>query len=163
MNLFFVQDFLENSAARVPNTTALVCGDQRLTYQQINDSANRLGAALVDMGIGRQDRVIIFLDNSPECVISLFGVLKAGAIFVILNPTMKSKKLNYILRDSGARAIITDGNKLKIINEAINETSALRHIIWIEKLNPSFTRDRSDIVQSTWGDLFSRGQSSRLW
>jgi len=162
MNLFLVQDFLENSAARLPNKTALVCGDQRLTYQQINDSANRLGAALVDMGIGRQDRVIIFLDNSPECVISLFGVLKAGAIFVILNPTMKSKKLNHILKDSGARAIITHGNKFKIINEALNKTPDLRHIIWIEKPTSPFNIDASGIAQNVWGDLFSRVEDSPI-
>src|SRR4030042_5132094 len=138
-----VSHFLENSTARLPDKTALVCGDQRLTYRQINESANRLGAALMDMGIRRQDRVIVFLDNSAECVISLFGILKAGGMFVILNPTMKSKKINYILKDSGARAIITYGSKSKIINEAVSGAPDLHHIIWIGKPTSSFIGDAS--------------------
>lgn len=156
-----VNHFLEHSAARLPDKTALVCGDQRLTYRQINESANRLGAALTDMGIRRQDRVIIFLDNSSECVISLFGVLKSGAIFVILNPTMKSKKLNYILRDSGARVIITQSNKSKIINEAVSDLTDLRHIIWVGK-PPSFTGDSSGTFHHGWEEVFSQTPNPRL-
>ena len=96
-----VNHFLENSAVHLPDKVALICGDQRLTYQEINHSADQLASALRDMGIKRQDRVIIFLDNSAESVISLFGILKAGAIFIMLNPTMKAKKLNYILTEKG--------------------------------------------------------------
>ena len=71
-----VNHFLENSAARLPNKVALICEDKRLTYQEINDSANQLAAALTEMGVKRQDRVVIFLDNSTESVISLFGILQ---------------------------------------------------------------------------------------
>jgi len=106
-----VQQYLEDSALRLPDKTALICGKKRLTYKQINDSANRLAAALVNMGIKRQDRIVIFLDNSPEAVISLFGILKAGAVFIILNPQMKAKKLNYILKDSGRDDLIKTGGE----------------------------------------------------
>jgi acyl-CoA synthetase (AMP-forming)/AMP-acid ligase II len=71
---YLVHHFLENSAAKLPNKVALICGDQRLTYQQINQLSNQLSYSLIDMGIKRQDRVIIFLDNSAEAVISLFGI-----------------------------------------------------------------------------------------
>ena len=87
-----VNNFLENSAKRLPDKVALICGDERLTYSEINKKADQLAAGLLDMGIKRQDRVIVFLDNSVESVIALFGILKAGAIFIMLNATMKSKK-----------------------------------------------------------------------
>ena len=157
-----VQHFLEHSAQRLRDKTALISGDQRLTYSQLNDLADRLSAALMEMGIRRQDRVIIFLDNSTECVISIFGILKAGAIFVILNPTMKSKKLSYILKDSGARAIITQGSKSKIVSEAVSEAPDLCHIIWIGKPDSSVTGDASGTVHHKWEDLFSRIQSPNL-
>lgn len=106
--------------------------------------------------------MIVFLDNSAECVISLFGILKAGAIFVILNPALKSKKLNYILRDSGARAIITDGNRSGIVDEAVKETPDLLHIVWIGKPASPSTGKGSPIVHHAWGDLLASIQESRV-
>jgi len=126
-----VQKYLENSALRLPDKTALICGNNRLTYREINDSVNRLAAALVNMGIRNQDRIIVFMDNSPEAVISLFGILKAGAIFIILNPQMKAKKLNYILKDSGACCLLTHASKAQVIADAISGLEDLKHIIWV--------------------------------
>ena len=89
-----VQNFLERSAAKLPDKIALVCDEKRVSYKYINKLADQLSADLLEMGISRQDRVVIFMDNSVESVVSLFGILKAGGIFIIVNPTMKSKKLN---------------------------------------------------------------------
>jgi amino acid adenylation domain-containing protein len=150
-----VNHFLENSAARLPDKIALICGDQRFTYQQINQSANHLASALLGMGIKRQDRVVIFLDNSAESVISLFGILKAGAIFIMLNPTMKSKKLNYILKDSGARALITQTSKGRIISEALNGVPDLKHIFWLGRSNQLPKKNLSTITFHSWDDIFS--------
>ena len=88
-----VHALLENSAARFPQKTALICGQQRLSYGDLNNCADQLAAALVGMGIKRQDRVVILLENSTESVIALYAVLKAGGVFVMLNPGMKDGKL----------------------------------------------------------------------
>ncbi len=157
-----VNHFLENSAKRLPDKVALVCGDQRLTYRQINRSADQLAASLIDMGIKRQDRIVVFLDNSAESVISLFGILKAGAIFIMLNPTMKSKKLNYILKDSGARALITQRNKARIVKEAINEAPELEHVFWVDKSSKLPEMPSSSISSYVWDEIFSNPNASAL-
>ncbi|MCK5349489.1 MAG: AMP-binding protein, partial [Desulfobacula sp.] len=146
-------------AKRFPDKVALICGDQRLTYQHLNNAADKLAAALVDMDVSRQDRIIIFLDNSIESVISLFGVLKAGCIFIMLNATMKSKKLNYIIKDSGARVIITHINKGRVIEEAIQGITQLEHIIWCHgssgKININIEKHPTKITSSvSWSELF---------
>jgi len=151
-----VNHFLENSAKRLPDKVALICEDKRLTYREINSSADQLAAALIDMGVKRQDRVIVFLDNSAESVIALFGILKAGAIFIILNPTMKSKKLNYILKDSGASILIAQTSKARIAKEAINEAPELKHIFWIGKPEQIPKTPSSIISSHVWEDIFSR-------
>jgi long-chain acyl-CoA synthetase len=148
-----VHHFLENSAKRLPEKVALICDDQRLTYREINSLADQFAAALVNMGVRRQDRIVIFLDNSAESVISLFGILKAGAIFIMVNPTMKSKKLNYILNDSGARVLITHTNKTRIVKEAINDVPDLEHIIWKGK-SPKLPRGIAGPKNSAWKELF---------
>jgi len=128
-----IHNFLENSALRFPDKIALICDNKKYTYQQINDSANRFASALINLGVGRQDRVLIFLDNSAESVISLFGILKAGGIFVIPNATMKTKKLIYILKDTGAGVLITHKNKDRILKEVVKDTVDLKQIIWVGK------------------------------
>ena len=125
-----VQHFLENSAARLQDKVYLICGDTRMTYAGVNAAAERLASALLEMGVARQDRVIIFLDNSVESVIAMFGIMKAGCIFVMLNATMKAKKLNYILNDSGARVMITHTAKTRIITDSVCQAPELEHIIW---------------------------------
>ena len=70
---------------------------------------------MIERGLRRGDRVAIWLYNSPEVVIALFAVLKAGAVFVILNPTTKWKKVEYILNNSRARALITDASNARAL------------------------------------------------
>ncbi len=101
-----VQDFLQQSAARLPDKVALVCGGQRLTCAEIDGRANRLHRALRACGVGRGDRVAIYLPNCVEAVIGIFATLKAGAVFVMVNSTTKRDKLLYILNNCRASALL---------------------------------------------------------
>jgi len=104
-----VQDFLQNSAERFPDKTALVCGDERLTYAEIEAQANRLAHALIAHGLQRGDRAALYLPNSVEAAVAIFAILKAAGIFVIVNPTTKRDKLTYILNNCQATALFTSG------------------------------------------------------
>jgi long-chain acyl-CoA synthetase len=124
-----LNNFLENSAEKFPDKIALVCQGQRLTYQQINDTANRLASGLKDFGVERGDRVAIFLENSVESVLSIFGILKADAVFVIINPTTKKDKLTYILNNCRIKALITNSDKPDLIQEVLQKTTSLKSVI----------------------------------
>jgi len=76
-----VHEWLRCSARRFPDKEALICGNQRLTYKDLDRRSDHLAAALRDIGIHRHDRAAILLDNSFETVISLYGILKAGGVF----------------------------------------------------------------------------------
>src|SRR5262245_22156065 len=107
-----VEAFLELSALRFHEKTALVCGQRRLNYGQIEEQCNQLAHGLIRLGIQREDRVAVYLNNSVESVLSIFAILKAGAVFTIVNPAIKPEKLIYTLNDSGAKVVITDVQKL---------------------------------------------------
>ncbi|MFX0195926.1 MAG: class I adenylate-forming enzyme family protein [Candidatus Hodarchaeota archaeon] len=124
-----VNNFLENSARKYPDKVALIYQNQRLTYQEVDENANQLACSLRDQGIKRGDRVAILMDSSPEAVISLFGILKMDGIFLMLSPTMKSNKLEYILNDCQVKALITHTNKLKIVEQAVKNCPFLTSII----------------------------------
>lgn len=132
-----VHEYLELTCDRLPDKTLCVYKTERLSYYEVELYSNKLGAFLIDIGVKRHDRVIIFLDNSSYSAISIFGILKAGAAFVPLNPTIKHQKLNYILRDSGAKVIITQSDKLEVINSAAADLSGVK-VVSVDQCNLHF-------------------------
>ena len=109
-----VQNYLQVSAERYPNKIALVCDGQRLTYTDIDFLTNHFAEVLIDNGVRRGDRIVIYLRNSVELVVGIFGVLKAGATFVVINPSTKVNKLINILKDCQATGLFYDLERIKI-------------------------------------------------
>ena len=103
-----VESFLLESARRFPAKTALVAGPERLTYEELAKRATAFAAQLASKGVQRGDRVVIFLHNSPEAVVAVFGTLLAGGIFSVVNPGTKSDKLAYILNHCTAKVLVTE-------------------------------------------------------
>jgi long-chain acyl-CoA synthetase len=157
-----VNHFLETSARRIPNKIALICGEKRLTYNEINQAADKLAQALIKQGAVRQDRIIIFMDSSVEAVIALFAVLKAGCAFIIANSTMKAKKLGYIINDSGTCIIIAQDNKARIVNAAIKDAAFLKNIIWCPGAKEKISNEDSNhkgISVFSWNSLMNDSSS----
>ncbi|MBO2451313.1 amino acid adenylation domain-containing protein [Actinomadura barringtoniae] len=92
-------DLFERQAARTPDDVALVCGEESLTYAELNGRANRLAHELIARGIGPEDRVALVLPRTPEIVVSLLGVLKAGAAYVPIDPEYPADRIAYMLDD----------------------------------------------------------------
>ena len=117
-----IDDFLARSASLLPEKIALVCGPRRLTYREIDDAANQLARGLQELGVSRGDRVVLHLENSVEAVISIFGVLRAGAAFVPVGSTVKSDKLSYILNDCEAVVLIVDQRGQQVAADALHRS-----------------------------------------
>lgn len=124
-----LNEFLEQSAYNYPDKIALICRDKKNTFMEIERAANSFCNALIGEGFKRQDRAVIYLDNSVESAVALFGILKAGGIFVIINPMVKLKKLEYILADCQARVLITDTRHLAAISEITPNLPQLDSVI----------------------------------
>ena len=106
-DIALVHHFLESSARRFPDKTALIHGDLRATYGEINNYSNHLCRWLLDQGVSKGDRVVLLLKNSLEYVVSYYGILKAGGIAVPLSTGIKPDGLNPILAGLKPSAIIT--------------------------------------------------------
>jgi long-chain acyl-CoA synthetase len=96
--------FLEDSARRYPARDALVLGDTRLTYTQVNGAANQVANLLVGRGIQPGDKVALTCPNLPFFPVVYYGILKAGAVVVPLNVLLKGREVAYHLADSEAKA-----------------------------------------------------------
>ena len=95
---------LEDSARRYPDRDALVLGDTRLTYAQVNGAANQVANLLVERGIQPGEKVALSCPNLPYFPIVYYGILKAGAVVVPLNVLLKGREVAYHLADADVKA-----------------------------------------------------------
>lgn len=131
--MLLIDNFLEESAVRLPEKTALVVGDKRFSYRRVEKDTNRLAHALLEEGLLSQgERVAVVLDNTFEAALAIFGTIKAAGVFMIVNPTVKANKLGYILDNSRASVLVTDARKLHNVATAINQSKYLRSVIIIQ-------------------------------
>jgi len=128
--LILVHDFLADSAMHRPDSPAIICNGEIHTFGRIHQESERIACRLQEGGIAPGDRVAIFMENSAELVISVFGVLKAGGVFVVVNPTTKPKKLAYVLDDCGARGLIAHRKLARVVAPVEADLPSLRTVIW---------------------------------
>jgi acyl-CoA synthetase (AMP-forming)/AMP-acid ligase II len=124
-----VNEFLERSADKYPDKIALICKDHRLTFSTVDQRANRIAHAFKDAGLERGERVAIYVDPSVEAVDSIFAVLKAGGVFIVVNPQVKAHKASYILNDCQVRVLVTDVFHLKEISGELEGCPHLEHVV----------------------------------
>ena len=124
-----VDEFLERNVSEHPNKTALIFGDQRLSYAELNTMAARFASALVDKGIACGDRVVIVTPNAVETIVAIFGILKAGGVFLVVHHSIKEKKLAYILDDCGARAVVLFKNQVPAFESVIESCGSLQCLV----------------------------------
>jgi fatty-acyl-CoA synthase len=103
-----IAQMLERNARRTPEREALIYGDRRLSYGQLDAESNRAARALQRRGISKGDRVGLISFNSDQFVIAYYAALKLGAIVVPINPRSAPPELVYQLADSGAVALLFD-------------------------------------------------------
>jgi amino acid adenylation domain-containing protein len=102
-----IHHLFEAQVARSPDAVAVVCGERRLTYGELNGRANRLAHRLRDLGVGPEVLVGLYLDRSPELLIGVLGVLKAGGAYVPLDPAYPGERLGAVVEDAGFPVLLT--------------------------------------------------------
>ena len=100
--------FLRRSAYVWPDKVAVVHGERRYTYRQLEERANRLASALRALGLGHLDRVAIIAPNTPAMLEAHFGIPAAGLVIVPINIRLNADEVGYILKHSGARVLLID-------------------------------------------------------
>src|SRR5437899_10622828 len=103
-----VDELIARQAEKTPKAEAVICGEKRLTYEELESAANRLAHHLRGMGVGPEVLVGVCLERSVEMVVALLGVLKAGGAYVPLDPSYPRERLAYMLEDSGAAVVISE-------------------------------------------------------
>ncbi|MFI9254336.1 amino acid adenylation domain-containing protein [Streptomyces sp. NPDC053069] len=118
----------EARADRAPDKTAVLSGAEEVTYAELNARANRLARLLVEHGIGPERTVALMLPRSPEVVVAVLAVLKAGAAYLPVDPAYPVDRISYMLADARPALLLTDEAtraRLEELPEPATETLVL--------------------------------------
>src|ERR671923_2927094 len=129
---FNIADYLVDRHVREGRgeRTAILCGDESVTYAQVAERSNRVANGLQAMGVRREDRVLLLLLDAPAFVYSFIGALKLGAVPIPTNTLLKSPDYRYMLNDSRARVVIASEALLPQLNAIPrNELPYLEHVV----------------------------------
>jgi 3-oxocholest-4-en-26-oate---CoA ligase len=140
-----IADLAEHAIDTVPDRVALISGDQRLTYAELEEKANRLAHYLIDRGIKKDDKVGLYCRNRIEIVIAMLGVVKAGAILVNVNFRYVEGELRYLFDNSDMVALVHERQYADRVANVLPETPDVKTILVIE--------DGSDLDYQRYGGV----------
>ena len=123
-----IDQILPGTAARLPDKTALIFGGRTFTYRELERLTNQAANGLKALGVKKGDRVTLFAQNSCEWVISYLGIAKAGGVINPVNAMLTADELAYVVKDCGARVLITTSERAKAVLHLKNEGS-LKEIV----------------------------------
>lgn len=125
-----VHDLLMRMATERPHAAALTYRDETVTYAALRAAVRSFAAHLPDYEVARGDRVAIYLEKRIETVTAMFATSAVGAMFVPINPVLKPAQVAHILRDSGARLLVTSSDRLSQLAEVVVQTD-VAHVLCI--------------------------------
>ena len=125
---------LKKTSCNVPNRTALVLGDRRVSYRELDDYSDRIASYLVGIGIKKSDHIAILTSHTPDWAINFFGILKSGGAAILLSTMLKEPELASLLADSDAKVLITEKCFLRSLSPYLPNIPLLKYIITVDSV-----------------------------
>jgi len=143
-----LHDFVARAAERWPQVTALVAKGEQLSYGALWSEIECHAAGLADLGIGRGERVGVWLEKRTETITAFFGASLAGAVFVPINPVLRPPQVHHILTDCNVGILITSRERLQSLGDLLDGCPDLHHVVLVD------ARD---------GDVWAQGPNVANW
>jgi amino acid adenylation domain-containing protein len=145
---YHLTQLLKRSVERRPEATAVWARSRTLTYRELDERSNQLAHLLHERGVKKGDRVGMYFPKSVESLIAMFGIMKAGAAYVPLDPDQPAARASYIINNCRMIALITDGQRLNRLDRELTECLAFKIVLGFQ---PS--EDAHDLI--AWDSLDS--------
>ena len=128
---FPLQDYLTNTANRLPDKIAIIDEDRKFTFKEISETSDRLASGLVELNVQKGDRIGLLSPNCAEFAIAFFGILKAGATVSTINSGYREREIAHQLNNSGAQILIVHHSLVPMAEAARNDIPALQKLLVI--------------------------------
>ncbi len=133
--VYLLHQAVDNAAEKFPENEAVRFSGRSLTYAELKQRTDRLAAVLIERGVSRGDRVGIYLKKSLESIVAIYGILKAGAAYVPLDPFAPTARLSFVLRDCDVHHLITTDDQMPFVVEMMEQGAELEHLIGVSSEN----------------------------
>jgi len=151
---FLLNQLLTESTQRQPDQAAVVSPEATLTYAELDSLSNQIANQLLEDGVRTGDRVGIFLPKSTYSVAALFGIQKAGAAYVPIDPNSPSQRAAYILRNCDIRGLVTNSEKLATLPEDFFHAGTVRSILLTDNTSKEAIGQRAEHGHvSSWAEM----------
>lgn len=147
--VYLLSQIIENSAEKHPDKTALRFNGQGLSYAELVCRADSIAGMLQNSGLKKLDRVGVFLNKSLETVAAIYGIMRAGGVYVPLDPRSPLARLQFMLQDCGIRFLMTHEAQAKAVQELVASEPTLSHVYGL----PSGTVEGMDTL--SWDAIYS--------
>jgi 3-oxocholest-4-en-26-oate---CoA ligase len=127
-----IADLAEHAIDAVPDRVALICGDDQLTYAQLEEKANRLAHYLIEQGVKKDDKVGLYCRNRNEIVIAMLGIVKARAIMVNVNFRYVESELRYLFENSDMVALVHERQYADRVTDVLPDTPNVKTVLVVE-------------------------------
>jgi amino acid adenylation domain-containing protein len=149
---YLLWHYLRDSLRDYPDRPAIDCRGEVLTYAQLEAESNRMAAMLARNGIGPGNRVGLFMSKSGRSIITMLGVLKAGAAYVPIDPGAPLRRVAFILEDCAVRGLVTTAERVTQLSTQIAGVSSLKMILLANRPEGT-TRTPGGLRLQQWDDL----------
>ena len=128
-----VSNIIRRHVTENPDKTAIIFGDRRISYFELDALVNRAAGGLTRLGLRRGDVLSLFLPSLPELIIAYLGTVRAGVTLNLVNAMLRKTEVAYILNDCSSNAVLVDSKRLPIIESVRPEVESLTEVIVLEE------------------------------
>jgi len=143
---------LESTATARPGAPALTDRNGTLTYEQLVGDVQAAASGLIGLGLTRGDRVAVWLPKRREKVIGMYAAMRAGGIAVPVNSALKAPQVAHILRDSGAKVLVTTAARAADLAREPQDLASLGEVVTLDGSPPPA---RAGVTVRSWEQLLS--------
>ncbi|MFP3918203.1 amino acid adenylation domain-containing protein [Lysinibacillus telephonicus] len=143
-----IPEVFYKSAAKFADNIALSFEGGTMTYRQLNERSNQIAHMLLANGLKKGDYVALVMERSKETVMSLLGILKAGGIYVPIDPSYPKERCHYLLNDTCAPFILTKSEHSSFLRELLQQDSHSRSVFKIDQMEETYSKENIDINSS---------------
>ena len=115
-----IHELLEGQVRRTPDAIAVVFGEERVSYSELNKRSNAIAHFLIDKGVKAESKVGLHVERSVEMIVYMIGILKAGGVYVALDPAYPQERIRFIVDDSAIQVLLTDQQTVNFLPQNVH-------------------------------------------
>ncbi|MGM0588453.1 MAG: amino acid adenylation domain-containing protein [Bacteroidota bacterium] len=148
-----IYEWARHQAERIPEYPAITMGAHQLTYEQLETKSNQLAGVLLQCGVHKFDRVGLLLEKTPDAVVGMLGINKAGGMYVPLDIQSPGERLMRIVTSADPAILLVDHHGIDVLMEMRTRSAKIAQIPWIWWSERALPNDQAEGCLATWKDL----------